>query len=107
MDTGVTSLKEITSSNSFNDPVAIAMYESISVGTTGVTENAIMGEKEFMWSSLLKNSAAASLSIATFDMHMTILNSMYEAVMLCEDYANDPDTAKGPFTGEKLLGMVP
>lgn len=45
-----------------------------------MTKNAITGEEEFFWSSVLKNSAAASLSIATIDMHLSILDNMYQAV---------------------------
>ena len=44
-----------------------------------MTKNAITGKEEFMWASVLKSSAAASLAIATIDMHMSILDNMYQA----------------------------
>ncbi len=50
-----------------------------------------MGEEAFLWSSVLKNSAAASLAIASIDLHMAILNNMYEAVSLCENSGDGSD----------------
>ena len=92
------SLKDISIPNSHPD--AIAIYESFSSGEggtdyTSVTTNAILGEGPFVLSSVLKNSAAASLSIATIDLHMTILDNMYQALSLCEDYLNDPANPAG------------
>jgi hypothetical protein len=71
-------------------PDAIALYRDFSsthgVDYTSVTTNAILGKEEFQWSSVLKNSAVASLAIATIDMHLNILDNMYQAVD-CVDYA--------------------
>jgi len=81
------SLKEISIPSSHPD--AIAIYESFTALSGGsdyasVTKGAIMGEGVFAYSSVLKNSAAASLSIATIDLHMTILDNMYQAISACE-----------------------
>ena len=63
-----------------------AIYEGFTSGNddyTLVTTHAIMGQGPFELSSLLKNSAAASLSIATIDAHLYILDNLYEATRLC------------------------
>merc|ERR1719253_2109490 len=56
-------------------PEAIALYQQYTSPTNyaRVTEDAITGRGAFSSSSVLKNSAAASLAIATIDMHMNIL----------------------------------
>ncbi len=67
----------------------LEIYQSFTSGSNGVdytsiTKNAIMGEDAFMFASLLTRSSAARIAIATIQMHIIILNSMYEAVRLCE-----------------------
>ena len=67
---------------------AIDVYEKFANDSndyTRVTKNAILGSEEFSWSSPLQNSAAASLAIATIDMHLSILDDLFEAISLCAD----------------------
>jgi len=50
---------------------------------TSISQNAIEGTTEFESTSPLKNSAAASLALATIDMHIATLDSMYQAKTAC------------------------
>jgi len=50
---------------------------------TSITKNAIEGAIEFELTSPLKNGAAASLALATIDMHIATLDSMYQAQTAC------------------------
>lgn len=50
---------------------------------TSITKNAIEGAIEFEFTSPLKNGAAASLALATIDMHIATLDSMYQAQTAC------------------------
>ena len=50
---------------------------------SSVTKNAIKGTAEFESTAPLKKSAAASLALATIDMHIAILDNMYQAQNAC------------------------
>ena len=50
---------------------------------TSVTKNAIEGTTEFEFTSPLKNGAAASLALATIDMHIATLDNLYQAQTAC------------------------
>ena len=50
---------------------------------TSITQHAIEGTIEFASTSPLKNSAAASLALATIDMHIAALDIMYQAKTAC------------------------
>ena len=81
------SLNDISTPSS--NAEVLEIYQSFTSGSNGVdytsvTKNAIMGEDAFMFASVLKRSSAARLAIATIQMHMIILNNMYEAVSSCE-----------------------
>jgi len=90
----IISLQDISIPSSHPDVIVIYNYfaSDYDVDYTAVTENSIMGKESFLWSSVMKNSAAASLAIATIDMHMSILGNMYQAVTMCEDFSEDPST---------------
>ncbi len=50
---------------------------------TNIVRNAIEGTTEFESTSPLKNSAVASLALATIDMHIATLDIMYQAKAAC------------------------
>ncbi len=53
------------------------------VDYTRITEASILGVDEFKSLSPLRKSAAASLSIVTIDLHIAILDSMYQGIEVC------------------------
>lgn len=71
-----------------SDPTAIEIYE----GFTGsgadnylrVTKDAISGDGEFGLTSPLINSAAASLAMATIDMHLSVIDDIHQAIRKCD-----------------------
>jgi len=72
------------------------------VDYTLVTKNAIMGKEAFLWSSPLQNSAAASLAIATIDMHLSMLDDMRGAIINCRsggNWADNWDSAVAAMVG--------
>lgn len=76
------------------DTDASAIYQSYSGGADGrnymeVTPHAISAIDAFQYTSLLTRSAAASLAVATIDLHMVILLYTNEAAVLCTDNGVD------------------
>ncbi|KAL7554731.1 hypothetical protein ACHAWF_018259 [Thalassiosira exigua] len=75
-------------------PDAAVIYQRYSgeygVDYSAVTRNAIVGEDVFAFASPIKSSAAASVAIVGIEMHLNILNHMYEAVE-CDQTGLSPD----------------
>ena len=59
------------------------LVEGNGYNPTSIARNAIEGTTEFESTSPLKNSAAASLALATIDMHIATLDIMYQAKAAC------------------------
>ena len=71
-------------SNGIQDIWSSFLAEGNGFIPTSVARNAIKGRFEFESTSPLKKSAAASLAVATVDMHIATLDSMYEAKSACD-----------------------
>jgi len=76
------------------ETAANTIYQSFSGEADGrnymeVTPHAISGIDAFQYTSLLTRSAAASLAMATIDLHMVILLYTNEASVLCTDDGSD------------------
>lgn len=59
------------------------------VDYTRVTEASILGVDEFKSLSPLSRSAAASLSIVSIDLHLAILDAMYQGIDVCNQEGTD------------------
>jgi hypothetical protein len=64
------------------NPTVIDMF---SQDNLALTEKIVQGIDYFENLTPLQNSAAASLSIATTDLHVAILDNMYQAIQSCRD----------------------
>ena len=64
-----------------------------------LSESAIQGAGNFISTTPLQNSAAASLALVFMDLHLAILENMYQAVKSCTD-ENDP------LVGRELIGRA-
>eukprot|EP00804_Cyclotella_cryptica_P018112 CCRYP_005898-RB/>CCRYP_005898-RB protein AED:0.02 eAED:0.02 QI:1433/1/1/1/0.93/0.88/17/82/2547 len=76
-----------------SNPTVISWYSKFN-GDYGVnylwlTESAIRGVGNFVSTTPLQNSAAASVALATMDLHLAILENLYQAVQNCRD-GSDP-----------------
>ena len=64
-----------------------------------LTESAIQSSGNFVSSTPLQNSAAASLALVFMDLHLAILENMHQAIQSCRD-GNDP------LVGREFIGRA-